>query len=244
MENVYVGRVDEDEYVETISEEGPPGPSPYAKPRSGLVLSHWHKLFENFQASPMEFYAAVEEALKPRQIPEASTWRVIWKEAGAFSAKREYLRVSRGKLSFEICGAPFGTGFFFSSWLTEALPHGLFYTFVFGVELILLLYIAIKFTGIVLGILLVLGFEWFRGFLMSEKAIPGEDTALAMPLIGWLYEHLYQPNTYYKRDTALMFQSAVHSAMLEVIDSMTSAKGIRGLSELERKPVLKEFLQK
>ena len=66
------------------------------------VISHWYKLFENFQASPMEFYAAVEAALQPRQIPDTSTSRVDWKEGGLLAARREYLRVSRGRLAFDI----------------------------------------------------------------------------------------------------------------------------------------------
>jgi hypothetical protein len=39
---------------------------------------------------------------------------------GPASAKREYLQVGREKLIFDICGAPFGTGFFVSWWLAEA----------------------------------------------------------------------------------------------------------------------------
>ena len=59
--------------------------------------------------------------------------------------------------------------------------------------------------------------------------------------MGRLYEILFSPPTFYKLDTALMFQEAVHNAVLEVIDGMTSAKGLRALSDLERKPILKAF---
>ncbi len=34
------------------------------------VISHWHHPIENFQTSTLEFYAAVEVALQPRQIPD------------------------------------------------------------------------------------------------------------------------------------------------------------------------------
>jgi hypothetical protein len=48
--------------------------------------------------------------------------------SGLLSAKREYLHVRRGKLAFDICGAPFGTGFFLSCWLAEMAPSwGLLY---------------------------------------------------------------------------------------------------------------------
>jgi hypothetical protein len=32
------------------------------------VLSHWSKLFENFQASPLDFYSSVERAILERKI--------------------------------------------------------------------------------------------------------------------------------------------------------------------------------
>src|SRR5438309_379399 len=104
------------------------------------VISNWCTLVENFQASPMEFYSAVHAALGQRQIPGISTTRVDWKEGGAFSAWREYLRVIRGTLVFDICGAPFGTGFFFSWWLAKMPPpHVFLYTVLFFLALIILL---------------------------------------------------------------------------------------------------------
>lgn len=50
-----------------------------------------------------------------------------------------------------------------------------------------------------------------------------------------------KPWTYYRVDAASMFQTATHSAVMEVIDSITSAQGIKGLSESERKPIMREF---
>ena len=83
------------------------------------VLSHWCKLLEDFQVAPLQFYSAIEQAVSRRQIPNIEISRVDWKEGGVLSAQREYLRVSRGKLIFDICGAPYGTGFFVSSWLVR-----------------------------------------------------------------------------------------------------------------------------
>ena len=42
----------------------------------------------------------------------------------------------------------------------------------------------------------------------------------------------------------LMFQKAVHNAVLEVIDEMTTANGLRALGESERKPIMREFYQR
>jgi hypothetical protein len=86
------------------------------------VVSHWSTLLENLHASPLEFYKSVEAAMERRQIPQTKNERVDYKEAGLLSAKREYLQVGREKFIFDICGSPFGTGFFVSWWLAEAKP--------------------------------------------------------------------------------------------------------------------------
>jgi len=157
------------------------------------VLAQWSALVEGLQWSPKEFYGSVEQAIQRRQLPDLFVSRVNYAEGGPFSAKREYLRVTRKDHIFDICGAPFGTGFFFSSWL-GGRPGGC------------------------LGLLLV---------------IPAINILVAP----------FARETYYKYDTAMMFQESVHNAVLEVIDSLTSAKGIRALSELERKPVMRNFLR-
>ena len=156
------------------------------------ILSHWYHLTENLQASSLEFYKAVEQALERRQVPGARPARVSWPESGWFSARRQYLRIKRKKLVFDICAAPFGNGFFISWWMGP-LPNP------------------------VLGLLLMI------------------------PVLGLLVAWMVRPWTYYKMDTALMFQSTVSSAVQEVLDEMTRAKGLRALEAFERKPVLREF---
>jgi hypothetical protein len=82
---------------------------------------------------------------------------------------------------------------------------------------------------------------WIGGNALRHGFIKGESTVLAIPLIGWIYERIFAPPTFYSVDTALMFQEAIHKAVLEVIDCMTTNKGIRALSEAERKPVIRRF---
>src|SRR5713226_4848213 len=101
-------------------------------PKQANVISHWHQLIENFQTSALMFYQSVETALQARAVPELHSTRVEHQESGLASAKRQYLRMHRGKHAFDICAAPFGTGFFVSWWLTEPpLPFGILYTLAF-----------------------------------------------------------------------------------------------------------------
>ncbi len=217
-----------------------------ARPSLDLVLSHWCKPFENFQASAMAFYSAVEAALKRREIPDAATSRIDWKEGGLLAAKREYLRVSRGKHVVDICAAPFGTGFFFSSWLAETPPSlGVLWAFLLFIAAVVLFSLFLKLFGVLVGLFVSIIafpiFAWLLGRAVQQGILGSEDAVIAIPVIGWLYVWIFKPATYYKIDTALMFQSAVHAAVLEVIDELTTAKGLRALSELERKPILREF---
>lgn len=86
------------------------------------VVSHWHALLDDFNTSALDFYSAVERALAARKLPDLKVRRVDWKEGGLFSAKREYLQVSMGRMSYDICASPYGTGYFFSSWMAVREP--------------------------------------------------------------------------------------------------------------------------
>ena len=155
-------------------------------------IGHWNGWIGGLQASSKEFYAQVEEAVKARQVPDCKMSRVSFSEGGFFSSSREYLRVTRKDLKFDICAAPFGNSFFVS-WR--------------------LLY---EHTGL-----------W--AFLAS------------IPYLGFFFRAFVRPITYYQMDTANMFQSLVHDAVLEVFENLGKANGKRSLGEAERKPVMKEF---
>ena len=163
------------------------------------ILGHWNHLIEDFDTSSQQFYTLVEEAIKRRNLPKVKLSRIYWKEGGVMSAKREYLRVKRREHVFDICGAPYGNAFFFSTWLGE---------FRSGC---LSLILEIPFVGVAL--------KFFIGFLIN-------------------------PMTYYRVDTAHMFQKSVHAAVMEVIDALTEEKGLKALTESERKPIMKDFFKK
>ena len=82
-------------------------------------ISQWHHHLEWVQQSTQEFYEAIEAAVIKRKVTDAKFARVHYRENTILSAKREYLRIKRGELSFDICGAPFANGFFVSWRLFE-----------------------------------------------------------------------------------------------------------------------------
>ena len=159
------------------------------------ILSHWSQLVEDLKQSPQHFYTMLEEAIKKRNLPDIELSRVNHKEGGIFSAKREYLRVRRFELIFDICSALYGNGFFVSWWL-------------------------------------------------GERPTAFQTLLLMIPWIGPAMVSTFKPETYYKTDVVLMFQSAINSAVQEVLDQVIKAKGLRSLTEAERKPIMRDLFHR
>lgn len=84
------------------------------------VLSHWSHYFPYSSMSSNDVYSKVEAIVKSHEMPNSRAERVKHKEGGMFSASREYLRIKRNDLVFDVCAAPFGTDFFISWWLYES----------------------------------------------------------------------------------------------------------------------------
>jgi hypothetical protein len=219
-----------------------------------MVLSHWCQLIENLQASPLAFYQSVEMNLMKRAVPALNYVRIEYHEGNILSAKRAYLRLSRYKLAFDVCAAPFGTGFFVSWRLVDNRQGNvwLLWSFVAGVAgltlilafsfLILLdkgLLVALaSFFILALPLFILLALN-FTVFIILRFWLARLDTSLAnSPFLGGLYRVVLGRDTYYKIDTMLMFQAAVKAAVLEAVDTLTSAQNLRPLSEEERKPVM------
>lgn len=217
-----------------------------ARPSPEDASSNWAHLYEGLQASTINFYAMVEGSVKSRSISDVIIERVEYSEGGALSDKRQYLRVRRRRDVFDICGAPFGNGFFFSWWKAELKPSLPSWVSVFIVLLYLGLagWIASE-VGYIVGPLALLLFVPLALFLMSRLgSAKADDFIMPLPLIGLLYRKLFNPMTYYRADTSKMFQSAVQQAVHEVIAQMTAAKGLRALTETELKPVMRAFAAK
>ncbi len=69
-----------------------------------------------------------------------------------------------------------------------------------------------------------------------------EASVLDTAGIGWIYDKIFGPGTYYKFDTVEAFQSLVHAVGKDTVGQVLSEKGIRFPSEPEQKPIMKGFL--
>lgn len=94
----------------------------------------------------------------------------------------------------------------------------------------------------------ICGAPFGTGFFVSWWLLLPPDGCLVslfsgFPVLSSIARALVKPWTYYRIDTATMFQTATHQAVLEVVDEMTAAQGIKALPETERKPIMREFFK-
>jgi len=83
------------------------------------IVSHWSNMVQGLTCSSKELYESIEQGLQAHKLADIKIERVNFSEGGMFSSKREYLQIRRNDLVFHVCAAPFGNGFFVSSWLGE-----------------------------------------------------------------------------------------------------------------------------
>lgn len=226
------------------------------------ILSHWSKLYEGLDTSSAQFYLAVKEGLRRRRLPDARIRRIEWAEGGVLSPSREYLRIEGSGFRFDLCAAPFGTGYFFSWWLTTK-PAEMVWLY-----LLLIAAGVWKIAGLINGLMLdlfrqgsgfnpamyalqflfqnpvvilsvsILAAMLIVAFLSRIGLLAPEEALLTVPVVGWVHQWLFAPITFYRLDTASMFRATVHQAVLEALDDLTTQKGLKALAPEERKPTL------
>lgn len=94
----------------------------------------------------------------------------------------------------------------------------------------------------------ICGGQFGSGFFVSYWQLQTPEGCLVtlfkpFPVLSLIARALVRPWTYYRVDTVTMFNTAVHQAVTEVVDTITSsAQGVRGLTDDERKPVMRELM--
>lgn len=75
---------------------------------------YYHQHFDNVQFSAQEFYSVIKELVAEKQISNLKVSRFVRSEGDFFSARREYLRITRKRVAIDVCGFVFGRGFYIS----------------------------------------------------------------------------------------------------------------------------------
>lgn len=205
------------------------------------VLKHWYTPLDNFEYASNDFYQAIERELLARKVPGLEMLRIDLSEGGLLSHKRQYLRLKRERLVFDICAAPFGTSYFFSFRFVE-LPLGIkpLELLVFFIGLVVMFALLANIFGILWGVVVFFLILSAAVYTMRNAVALGlknlDATLLEMPVIGPLYEICFRKETYHRQDTRLMYFSTVNSITEALVEEVTAAKGIKLLKRYERTP--------
>ncbi|MBI3417607.1 MAG: hypothetical protein HY043_20135, partial [Verrucomicrobia bacterium] len=176
-------------------------------------------------------------------IPGLEMSRVEFAEGGLLSADRVYLRMTRERLVFDVCAAPFGTAYFFSCRFAE-LPLAINPLVLLGlfIGVFVFLGIFIKFFGLVLGSLALLVLLPTLVWLLRNSVSLGlknlDATLLKTPGIGPIYERFFRKETYYRVDTRLMYLDTVNAVVMAKVEEASGAKGIKLIRFNEHSPIL------
>lgn len=218
------------------------------------VLSHWYALFDSGHFSSSDFYDSIEAELKARKLPQLKSSRPEFHEGGALSDKRVYLRLERERYAFDVCAAPFGTGYFFSLRLIEKPRSIGAFTVILVLSLLVFgfLWSRISFFQILIGAAICIAVSAFILWAIREmgsdpsKPAQGAETSdvdsfvLNAVVIGPLYERVRR-DTYHRYDTRLLFQSVVPEIVKRKAADLTAQGGVSLVDAYEFSPLLGEI---
>jgi hypothetical protein len=215
----------------------------FLKPKRVEVLSHWYTPVPHFSASTPEFYAAIEDELKEQKVPGLEISKVEFSEGGLLSEKRLYLRMTRERLVFDICAAPFGTNYFYSCRFAEVpAVVKLWHVIVLLITLNIVVGLFWRFLGFLNGTLLLCVCIALVAYLLRNAVAMGlhdlDATLIKTPVIGPIYEAWFRKETYYRQDTRLMYLTVVEGVVKKLVEEETAAKGVKLLTQYEYAPIL------
>lgn len=184
----------------------------------------------DFTSEAEKFYVEVQDELLKWEVPELTMERIHFRDGGLLSQRREYLRIQRETLVFDIVSAKFGKCWWFSS-RSAVLPRslkwwevivflglmaGLFaaYVYAFGQ---FVGSIALGSTLAMLLVMMVAGRSW-NGL---------DDLLLKLPVIGAFYEALFRAESYYRDDARRMYVSIVDRLVRDKVKEFAAGGGVK-----------------
>lgn len=193
-------------------------------------------LLENFSTSTDEFYRSIEAELTAKEVPDLEVTRELFSEGGLLSSQREYLRLRRERLIFDVCAAPFGTSFFFSIRFAE-IPVVLYIwqlllvlVLLAGLGVIYWMIMGVTWGAIMFGMNVIAAVVLLQNVAALSQGV--DDFIMRLPVFGIVYEVFFRPETYYRIDTRTMYVETMKLVVQRRIEEATGQKGIQ-LVEIE-----------
>lgn len=198
------------------------------KRKRPFVHEQWIAPILDFSSDAGSFYDAVESELKESQVPQLVTERVIYSDGSFLSAGREYLRVRREALIFDILSARFGRHWWFScrsAVLQRSLRYWEILVFLFGVAAFAGSYIY-TFGQVIGSIALGTTLVMVLTMMVAARTWNGlDDLLLRLPVIGAFYESIFRAESYYRDDARRMYVSVVNHLVREKVREFAEVGG-------------------
>lgn len=206
------------------------------------VIEHWYSLVSAEQFSTQEIYSNIESEVARQKVPGLAISRVDLAEGGLLSDMRQYLRMKRERLMFDICAAPVGINYFFSyRYYVEPVVVQLWEVLAVVTAMLALFTGAVRYVGLFLGptlLLISVGvFVWLMRNAIGMGLRDLDSTLLNLPALGPIYERYFRKDTYYRQDLRIAYGSIVSGLVKQIVDEATAAKGVVLLREYRYSPV-------
>lgn len=212
----------------------------FFKRTKSVVRAHWYAPMLDYETNVAEFYVSIETEIKGRNFPGVEVSRIAFKEGGLLSNAREYLRIRRERILFDVGAGPFGNCFYYSCrgcilprtmrlWeillaLATIGSFAMLYIISFGMTIGLSVLAA---TLIAIAALLMQAGKW-----------PGlDDFLINLPVVGGIYELFFRPETYHRQDTRHLFVDIVNHLIRTKVEEDALARGRKEVQFVEVKDV-------
>lgn len=206
-----------------------------------------YALIEGFQTSTDAFYRSIEGELTARKVPGLDLERIDYHEGGILSSKRDYLRMRRERLTFDLCSAPFGTSWFFSYRFCEIpapLPLWQLLVVLAAIAALASAYAAL--FGAIWGCAIIgmtaLGFALLVRNALTLGLEDFDAWLLTVPILGRVYEGLLRKETFFRQDTRFMYAEMVERIIQAKIKEVTASEGIEKVEFVEARPDIHPLL--
>lgn len=206
-----------------------------------------YALIEGFKTSTDAFYHSIEGELEARKVPGLDLERIGYREGGPLSSKRDYLRMRRERLTFDLCSAPFGTSWFFSYRFCEIpapLPLWQLLVVVAAIAALASAYAAL--FGMLWGCAIIgmtaLGFALLVRNALTLGLEDFDAWLLTFPILGRVYEGLLRKETFFRQDTRFMYAEMVERIIQAKIKEVTASEGIEKVEFVEARPDIHPLL--
>jgi hypothetical protein len=201
----------------------------------------WYVMVPDFETSTDAFYQGIRDAVREKRLPDVEVSERELREGGMLSARRRYLRLRHERVVFDVCSAPFGTGWYFSCRFGE-IPLRLRWweaALILAAGLgLLALHIAVLGSpwGPVFFALNLASFLFLLNHLAATELYGLDAALMRIPALGAFYETYFRGDSYHRDDTRRMCLASFDRIVRDAVEAVAGQRPEGSLQFQEEPP--------